>query len=111
MIDGKNVFDKSAKNDERKYDNIRKIANGHGDNYTTGFLLDYPFYKKHCKMIAINSKKLDADLKAIRQINFTRNLDRAGSTMFSILEEVEETILYFSQGPVIVLNSLCFSIL
>ena len=52
-------------------------------------------------MIAIDLKKqqaLDADPKAIRQINFTGNLDRGGQTaMFFIIEETKETILDFSQ--------------
>ena len=62
------------------------------------------------KILQINSvdlskqQKLDADLKAIQQINFTRNLDRAeGATMFFITEEGKETILYFSKGAVTVL--------
>ena len=52
--------------------------------------------KKYCKMIAVGSSKeqaLDADPKAIKQINFTANLDRAGNTRFYfILEEVKETV-------------------
>ena len=42
-----------------------------GDDYTTGFLLDYPYFKKYCKMIAIDSRKqqaLDTDPKAMQQI-------------------------------------------
>ena len=58
-------------------------------------------------MIAIDVSKqqaLDADLKAIQQINFTANLDRAGNTrIYFILEEVMETVLDFSQGAVKVL--------
>ena len=57
-------------------------------------------------MIVINSKQqaLDADPKAIQQVNFTPNLDRAGKTrMFFILEEAKATVLYFSQGTVRVL--------
>ena len=41
MIDGKNVFDQPVKSDMRTYDNIRKIATGQVDDYTTGCLLDY----------------------------------------------------------------------
>ena len=41
MIDGKNFFDKPIKNDQISYDNIRKITAGQGDDYTTGYLLDY----------------------------------------------------------------------
>ena len=58
-------------------------------------------------MIAVDlSKKqvLDADPKAIKQINFTANLDRAGNTrIYFILEEVKETVLDFSKGTVKVL--------
>ena len=55
-------------------------------------------------MIAIDLSKqlaLDADPRAIQQINFTANLDRAGNTtMFVIIEEAKETVLEFSQGTV-----------
>ena len=42
MIDRRNVFNQTIKNDLKTYDNIRKIASGQGDDYTTGCLLDYP---------------------------------------------------------------------
>ena len=55
-------------------------------------------------MIAIDVSKqqaLDADLKAIQQINFTANLDRAGNTrIYFILEEAKETVSDFSKGTV-----------
>ena len=41
MIDGKNFFDHRVKNDKVTYENIRKIATGQGDDYTTDCLLDY----------------------------------------------------------------------
>ena len=75
MIDGKNLFDQPVKNDKVTYKNIRKIATGQGDDYTTGCLLDYTYFKKYCKMIAIDlSKKqvLDADLKAVQKINLQK---------------------------------------
>ena len=78
MIDGKNFFDQPIKNNKVTYENIRKIATGQGDNYTTGCLLDYIYFKNYCKMIAVNLSKqqpLDADPKAIQQIRFTANLD------------------------------------
>ena len=107
MIDGRNLFDQTIKNDLKTYDNIRKIATGQGDDYTTGCLLDYPYFKIYYKLIAIDlskQQKLDADPKAIQQINFTGNLDRAeGSTMFFIIEEAKETVLDFSKGTVKVL--------
>ena len=46
MIDGKNVFDHLIKNNIWTYDNIRKIATGQEDEYTTGCLLDYPYLKR-----------------------------------------------------------------
>ena len=53
-------------------------------------------------MIAIDLSKqqvFDADPRAIQQINFTANLDRAGNTtMFFIIEEAKETVFEFLQG-------------
>ena len=107
MINGENFFDQPIKNRGVTYDNIRKIATGQGDDYTTGCLLDYPYFANTYKMIAVDLSKqqaLDADPRAIQQINFTANLDRAGNTrVYFILEEAKETILDFSQGTVKVL--------
>ena len=107
VINGENVFDQPIKSNKVTYDNIRKIATGQGDDYTTGCLLDYPYFKDTYKMIAVDLSKqqaLDADPRAIQQMNFTANLDRAGNTrVYFILEEAKETILDFSQGTVKVL--------
>ena len=107
MINGENFFDQPIKNNKITYDNIRKIATSKGDDYTTGCLLDYSYFKDTYKMIAVDLSKqqaLDADPRAIQQINFTANLDRAGNTRaYFILEEAKETILDFSQGTVKVL--------
>ena len=107
MINGENFFDQPIKNNKVTYDNTRKIAIGQGDDYTTGCLLDYSYFVNSCKMIAVDLSKqqaLDADPRAIQQINFTANLDRAGNTrVYFILEEAKETILDFSQGTVKVL--------
>ena len=107
MVDGKNFFDQPVENDKATYDNIRKIATGQGDYYTIGCLLDYIYFKKHYKMIAVDLSKqqaLDADPKAIQQINFTANLDKDGNTRFYfILEKAKETVFEFSQGSVKVL--------
>ena len=93
MIDGKNFFDQSIKNDKTTYDNIRKISTGQGDDYTTGCLLGYTYFKNYYKMIAIDLIKqqaLDFDPRAIQQINFTTNLDIAGNTrIYFILEEAK----------------------
>ena len=107
MIDGRNFFDQPIKNDLKTYDNTRKIATGLDDDYVTGCLIDYPYFKKYYKLLATDlskQQKLDADPKTIQQINFTGNLDRAeSSTMFFIIEEAKETVLDFSKGTVKVL--------
>ena len=78
---------------------ILEGATGQGDDYTTGCLLDYLYFNKYYKLIAIDLSKqqnLDADPKVIQQINFTENLNRTeGTTMFFITEEAKETILDF----------------
>ena len=103
MINGENFLDQPIKNNKVTYKSIRKIATSQGD----GCLLDYPYFKDSYKMIAVDLSKqqaLDADPRAIQQINFTANLDRAGNTrIYFILEEAKETILNFSQGTVKVL--------
>ena len=68
------------------------------------FLLDYGYFNKYYKIIAIflsKQQELDADGKAIQQINFIGNLHRGvGATVFFIIEEAKETILDFSQETV-----------
>ena len=107
MINGENFFDQPIKNNKVTYKNIRKIATGQGDDYTTGCLLDHSYFADTYKMIAVDLSKqqaLDADPRAIQQINFTANLDKAGNTrVYFILEEAKETILDFSQGTAKVL--------
>ena len=107
MIAGKNVFDQPVKNDKVTYENIRKIATGQGDDYTLGCLLVYTYFKKYYKMVAVDLSKqqvLDADPKAIQQINFTANLDWENNTrLYFILEDARETVFEFSQGNVKVL--------
>ena len=105
MINGENFFDQPIKDNKVTYENIRKIATGKGDNYTSGCLLDYPYFRDSYKMIAVDLSRqqaLDADPRAIQQINFTTNLDRAGDARV-ILEESKETKLYFAQGAIKVL--------
>ena len=102
MIDCRNIFDQSINSVNKTYENIRRTATGQGDDFTTGCLLDYSYFKENSKMIAIDLSKqqaLDADPRAIQQINFTANLDRVGNTtMFFIIEQAKETGLDFSQG-------------
>ena len=106
MIDGKNIFDQPVRKNELTYKNIRKIAVGQGGDYKTGCLLDYTYFKNYYKMIATDLSKqqaLDFDPRAIQQINFTANVDRANTRIYFILEEVKETVFEFLQGTVKVL--------
>ena len=64
MIDGRNSFAQPTKEDLKTYDNIRKIATVQADDYITGCLLDYPYFKKYYRLFAIDlskQQKLDAD--------------------------------------------------
>ena len=68
MIDRRNFFDQPIKSDLKTYDNIRKIVTGQGDDYTTGCLLDYPYFKKYYTLIETHlskQQKLGADPKEI----------------------------------------------
>ena len=80
VINGQNGFDERVKNDLRKYYNIWKTV--------TGYLLDYDYFDKYYKMIVIDLSKhqvLNANPKAIRKINFTRNLCREDGATISLL--------------------------
>ena len=46
MVDGRTFFNQTIKNDLKTFDNILKIATGHGDDYTTRCLLEYPYFKE-----------------------------------------------------------------
>ena len=72
---------------------------GKGEDYTTGSLLDFDYFKKHHKLVAVDSskqKELDADPRAIRQIKFKYML-RTDSTIYWVLEKSKETILRILQ--------------
>ena len=103
----RNFFDQPINNMSKTYENIRKITTRKEDDYTTGCLLDYSYFKENYKMIAIDLSKLQAlhaDPRAIQEINFAANLGRAGNTtVFFIIEQAKETVLDFSQGTVKVL--------
>ena len=102
----KDFFDQPVKSDKVTYENIGKITISQGDDDITGCLLDYTYFKKYYKMIAVDLRKqqvLDAGPKAIQQINFRANLDRANTRLYFILEETKETVFEFLQGTVKVL--------
>ena len=97
-IDGKSFFDLSVKSDEEAYEKIIDMSNN--SNYTTGNLLDFAYFKKHYKLIAIDSSK-QTKLKDPQQINFIGKLSKnTGATMFFIIKKSEETTFNFSQNSV-----------
>ena len=85
------------------YENIRKFAASKGDDYTTVCLLDYPYFKENYKMTATDLSKqqtLDDDPRAMQQIDFTANLDRAGNSTFFVIKNAKEAVVDFSQRTV-----------
>ena len=105
-IDGKNFYDQSINDTIKQYNELRKISTGQGDDYTTGCLLDYIYFKDDFRLITADlskQKALDADPKAIQQIIFTGQVDNEALTVFYILEQSKETMLEFAKGTTKVL--------
>ena len=103
LIDGRNFDDQPINNIIKQCDEIRKIATGQGDHYTTGCLLDYQYFKDHYNLIAIDlskQKELHADSRAIQQIEFYGML-KTNSQVCT--EKSKETTLQFSKGTAKVL--------
>ena len=75
---------------------------GKGEHYTTGSLLDYNYFTKHYKLVAVDLSKqseLDVDPRAIQQIEFKYMLE-TNSTIYWVLEKSKEAILEFYKGTV-----------
>ena len=73
IIDGRNFYDNPIESDIEKYRELKKVMIGKGEDYTTGSLLDYDYFKKHYQLVAIDlskQKELDADPRLIQQIEF-----------------------------------------
>ena len=102
IIDGRNFYDNPIESDIEKYRELKKVMIGKGEVYTTGSLLDYNYFKKHYKLVFVvlsKQKELDADPRAIQQIEFKYMLG-TDSTIYWILEKYKETILEFYKGTV-----------
>ena len=83
----------------KQYDEIKKIATGPGDDYTTGCLLDQQYFKDHYNLIVIDlskQKELDADSRVIGQIEFYGML-KTNSQVCTVLEKLKETMLQSSK--------------
>ena len=73
MIDGRNFYDQPIHDLINQYDDVRKVSTGQGDDYTTGCLLDYAYFKDNYRLITVylnKQKASDADPRAIQQILF-----------------------------------------
>ena len=102
IIDGRNSYDNPIESDIEKYRELKKVMIGKGEDYTTRSLLDFNYFDKHYKLVAVNlskQKELDADPRAIQQIEFKYML-RTNSTIYWVLEKSKETTLEFYKGTV-----------
>ena len=100
IIDGRNFYDNPIESDIEKYRELKKVMVGKGEDYTTGSLLDYNYFDKRYKLVAVDlskQKELDADPRAIQQIEFKYMLGTS-STIYWVLEKSKETILEFYKG-------------
>ena len=105
LIDGRNFYDQPINDQIRKYDELRKIATGKGGDYTTGFLLDYKYFKDHYQLFAgglSKQKELAADPRALQQIECNFMLD-TNSQILTIMEKSKEIILELYEGTAKVL--------
>ena len=103
IIDTLAFFDFPIKNEEEAYEKIIDISRS--NEYATGNLLDYDYFKKYYKLIAIDLSKQQVfreNKDLIQQINFIGRLEEEAN-VFIIIEKKEETILEFSQSFVNVL--------
>ena len=74
IIDGRNFYDNPIESDIEKYRELKKVKIGNGEDYTTGSLLNYNYFDKHYKLVAVDlskQKELDADPRAILQIELS----------------------------------------
>ena len=87
IIDGRKFYDNPIESNVEKYRELKKEMIGKGDDYTTRSLLDYDYFNKHYKLVAVDlskQKELDADPRAIQQIEFKYML-RTNSTIYWVL--------------------------
>ena len=79
------------------------MSTGYGDDYTTGCLLDYAYFKDNYRLIAVDlnkQKDLDVDPRAIQQIVFQGVVGGDNNTkirLCTIIEQSREIMLQFSK--------------
>ena len=94
IIDGRNFYDNPIESDIEKYRELTKVMIGKGEDYTTGSLLDFNYFDKYYKLVAVDlskQKELEADPSAIQHIEFKYMLGASK-------EKSKETILEFYKG-------------
>ena len=105
IINWKSFYDQPIDSDKKRYEEIEKFVTK-GEDYTSWCLLDYDYIKNHYRLIAIDlsrQKWLDADLKAIQQIEFVGQLNNPDNVIvanksmfvFAIFKKIKETRLFF----------------
>ena len=74
----KNFFDQPIKNDKIIYENIRKIATGQEDDYTTGCLLNYAYFKNYFKIIVkyLSKQQLQTEQEMQKSISFLKKQNK-----------------------------------
>ena len=102
IVDVRNFYDNPIESDIEKCRELKKVMIGKGEDYTTGSLLDYDYFKNNYKLVAVDlskQKELHADPRAIQQIEFKYMLE-TNSTIYWVLEKSKETILEFYRETV-----------
>ena len=102
IINGRNFYDNPIESDIEKYRELTKVMIGKGEDNTIGSLFDFNYFNKQYKLVAVDlskQKELDADTRAIQQIEFKYMLG-TNSTIYWVLEKSKETILDFYKGTV-----------
>ena len=85
----------------KQYDEVRQVSTGRGDDYTTGCLLDFAYFRNNYRLIAADlskEKALDADRKVIQQIvcqGVVRGPDGTKIRLHTIFEKSKEMVFEF----------------
>ena len=109
-FDGRNCYDQLINNQKtndliKQYDELREVSTGQGDDYTSGCLLDFDYFKTNYRLIAADvskQKALDTDSRGIQQIIYTGKVNTV-VVIFCIYEKSKEAVLEFYKGTTKVL--------
>ena len=97
LIDDRNFYDQPINDQIKKHDEMRKTATGQGDDYTTGYFLDYQYFKDHHQLIVVDlskQKESDVDSRAVQKFEFHGML-KTNSQVCTVLEKSKETMLLY----------------